>query len=631
MIGTARPGARPAARLPGRRWELPRLGLGRFALSRSRALTLAYLTAVVPALVMAFVQPVWQLTDEAQHADVLVQYEHGRYPIEGLTTLSPATVAIMNQTGVWRWSPPEQLPSPDTVDAARFHAVPAGLSGYNYKLWVRRHIWWFSYEAMQPPLFYAAATPVWMAAEHLGGSIAAVYAVRVLNSLLLALLAPLALFTAWRVAPGRRGLAAAAAVTTALLPGLLLNGSQITNDTLGAVLGAATVLAALVAARQPWTRRTAVWLGALVGLTLLAKLTAAGLAGAVAAAWVWPLLALRGDRAATLRQLRRGVLGAAAMLAVLSPWFALNLALVHTPMMNAEAARLLGAGTSAGHYSAGQDLLYAFSTWWTGEHQWSLPLAGLETALATALAIVTVVGLQRVFRGNALPGLARPELQVLAAAVAGQAAWALAVPFVSGLGGMTPGRYLYPVVVPSVVLLMIGAWAILGSRGARIRLVAAFAALTAANLAGYAAGYTGVRHEERVGAPVRLHTLDVYGAGSFKGVSITVDRLIDDPGSRWLWIHVDVRNDAGDSADWWPGPAVRLAGEPDRVRGDYAASTPFPETLPPGSEYSGWVKLLVHPEVIRRPGDFRLTFEDVAANNYRDLGSIPMTLALPPR
>ena len=37
-------------------------------------LAVAYLVALVPALGMAFAQPVWQLTDEAQHYDVLAQY-----------------------------------------------------------------------------------------------------------------------------------------------------------------------------------------------------------------------------------------------------------------------------------------------------------------------------------------------------------------------------------------------------------------------------------------------------------------------------------------------------------------------------------------------------------------------------
>src|SRR5919197_3149349 len=221
-----------------------------FRLGRRALLAVAYLVALIPALGMAFAQPVWQLTDEAQHYDMLAQYAHGVYPVEGQTTLRQETVDVMKLTGVYRWSPADTQPLPEHGDADTFTAPPSYLSGYKYQLWVRRHIWWFSYEAMQPPLFYALATPVWAAAERLAGPFDAVFAVRILNALLLALLAPLALVLAWRLTPRLDVVVASAAVVIAM-PGLALNGSQITNDTLAAVLGAATVLACLQLVQRP--------------------------------------------------------------------------------------------------------------------------------------------------------------------------------------------------------------------------------------------------------------------------------------------------------------------------------------------------------------------------------------------
>src|SRR5919201_6116105 len=208
-------------------------GAGPLALrfGRRAQLAVAYLVALIPALGMAFAQPVWQLTDEAQHYDVLAQYAHGVYPVIGRTTLRQETVEVMKLTGVYRWSPADTQPLPEHGDASSFTAPPSYLSGYKFQLWVRRHIWWFSYEAMQPPLYYAIATPVWAAADKLGGPFDAVLAVRVFNALLLALLAPLALLLARRLAP-RADVAVASAAVVLTMPGLALNGSQVTNDTL---------------------------------------------------------------------------------------------------------------------------------------------------------------------------------------------------------------------------------------------------------------------------------------------------------------------------------------------------------------------------------------------------------------
>src|SRR5919197_1095926 len=314
-----------------------------FRLGRRALLAVAYLVALIPALGMAFAQPVWQLTDEAQHYDMLAQYAHGVYPVEGQTTLRQETVDVMKLTGVYRWSPADTQPLPEHGDADTFTAPPSYLSGYKFQLWVRRHIWWFSYEAMQPPLFYALATPVWMLADKVGGPFDAVFAVRVLNALLLALLAPLALLLAWRLVP-RTDVAVASAAVLLATPGLALNGSQITNDTLAAVLGAATVLAAIGLAQRP-RPRWAVLAGVALGLLL-------------------------------------------------------NLGAYGHPVPNAEVARLMGAATSGASYTFAQSLDYCLPTFWTGEHMNTVPLTGLMAAACVPFTLAGFVGLQRLPRGH---------------------------------------------------------------------------------------------------------------------------------------------------------------------------------------------------------------------------------------
>ena len=611
MITGAREGLTPAR---SRRIAL--------SLSRPRQLALAYLVALIPAVAVAILQPVWQLTDEAQHYDVIAHYASGVYPIEGRTTLRPETVEIMKRTGVYRWSPPETLPQPAVLEPAQFESAPTYLHGYAYQLWVRRHIWWFSYESMQPPLFYLLATPVFAAAVHLHGPLAAVYAVRGLDCLLLALLAPLVLLTSWALLPRRRGPALAAALVTAAFPGLLLNGTQITNDTLGAVGGAVCVLLAVLAARRGWGWRLSVAIGLAFGLTLLAKLTAAGLAVGLLAAWLWPLL----QRRQTLAyQLRAGALAAAVALLVLAPWLLLNLHAYGHAVPDAEARLLLGAGTSAGSYSFFQSVDYAFTTFWTGEHRDTLPFTGLLTAFSVVWAGVCVVGILRVVRRQALLGIHRPALLVLVAAVGGQLAWALAVPTVSGIGGMTPGRYLYPVIAPAIVLLVAGSWAALQTAPWKAIFLGGFALLSAGNFVWYGLGHSAVPYEERRGPWPGYATRDVYAEGGFGGAAITVDRVMEDRRSNGVWVHLTAVNKGAQALDWWPGPAVQVAGTKILRRADYAASTPFPETLLPMSEYSGWVKLNLKPAELGDRG-LKLTFEDVAVDQYRAIGTISVLL-----
>jgi MFS family permease len=601
------------------------LDLSRVRLSRTLQLALAYLAVAIPALAMAFVQPVWQLTDEAQHTDVLAQYAHGVYPIEGVTTLRPETVAIMVTTGNYRWSPPETVPRPAVVDPAQFGPPPPYLSGSQFKLWVRRHIWWFSYEAMQPPLFYALATPVWAAGYDAGGPFAAVYAVRVLNALLLALLGPLTLATAWLLAPGRRLLALLAVTLTAFLPGLLLNGSQVTNDTLGAVLGAACVLLAARLVRGPWSWRGSLLLGVLFGLTLLAKLTDAGLAIGLAMAWAWPALKLR---APWRHQLAVGAASAAVALLVMLPWLLLNVFMYGHPVPSPEAAKLLGAGTSGATYTFAQSLNYAFQTFWTGEHKDSLPYTGVMVAVMLGLGLVAAVGLSRLLRGTAWLRVERGVLVVLFAALMGQTAWALAVPATSGLGGMTPGRYLYPVVAAAMVLFAVGLWSRVRSTGWLVAMAALFVGLSLTNQVAYAFGKTAISHAERNGPPTYTVVSDVSGSDTYRGVTVTADRVVTDRRAGGVWVHLHVRNESLLSADWSPNPQVKVSNGLSGY-GDYPSSAPFPETLPGHSDYWGWIRLGLAPGKVPPGSTLRLIFHDVAANHYRDVSDLTVSFEAP--
>ena len=112
---------------------------------------LVYLAALVPAVAMAAYQPLWSRVDEPQHADVLAQYAHGVVPVEGVTLLQPEIVAVDEATGVYRWYPAGTGPPPGQTDPQAFVRPPADASAIGKQVWTARHLWGFSYEAMQPP------------------------------------------------------------------------------------------------------------------------------------------------------------------------------------------------------------------------------------------------------------------------------------------------------------------------------------------------------------------------------------------------------------------------------------------------------------------------------------------------
>src|SRR5258708_15640163 len=121
--------------------------------------------------------------------------------------------------------------------------------------WMSRHLWQLSFESAQPPSYYVAMVPVWWAAGKLGGTLAAVYVMRVVNALLIALLAPMAFVVATRLSPARTEIAVLAALLAAFLPGLALNGTRVSNDGLAAVLGALTIPLSVLSVGLAWTSR----------------------------------------------------------------------------------------------------------------------------------------------------------------------------------------------------------------------------------------------------------------------------------------------------------------------------------------------------------------------------------------
>ncbi|TMC90314.1 MAG: hypothetical protein E6J12_07570, partial [Chloroflexi bacterium] len=394
----------------------------------------------MPALVMAVAQPVWSRVDEAAHFDVIAQYASGVYPHDSVTTIRPETLDVMQRTGVYGFIVDNAYAKPDVP--AEFSTMPAALSPAAQVLWIRRHGWQFSYEAFQPPLYYVAALPAWLIGRTIGGPIGAVYAVRVFDALLAALLAPMAMLIALRIWPTRHAAGWAAAALTALMPGVALNLTSVTNDVLVSVLGGACIL---VAISGSWTRGRVVTAGLLLGAALLTKTTAVALAPALA----YALLDVR--RSGGVRQLLAGFALAAGCI---GPWLVSNV-MVYGELISTREQLVMAAfpprTSDPGFW--GVSTLHSYVTFWTGDPFLSVPGA---VALALVAALLSGLALAGLWRARRSSEVVRAALRITALAAAGAAVVAVSSPILAAFDA--PGRLAYVGLAGVTALVAIGLW-----------------------------------------------------------------------------------------------------------------------------------------------------------------------------
>jgi hypothetical protein len=549
---------------------------------------------------MALAQPVWSRVDEAAHYDVIAQYAAGVYPHDSVTTIRPETLSVMEQTGVYGFVVDNAYGRPDPE--AGVQPVPPGLNDAQHVLWIRRHGWQYSYEAFQPPLYYAVAVPAWLIGDRVGGPLGAVYSVRIFDALMAALLAPLSLLIALRVWPGSMSLGWGAAVLTAALPGVALNLTSVTNDVLVSVLGAACVL---VAISGTWNRRRVVLLGVLFGAALLTKTTAVGLAPALA------LALMHRQRGGGWR----AALGAAAIAAVVfAPWIASNVAIYGEPVTTREQLAMAAFPARTAELDFWSvSTLHAFVTFWTGDPFLSLPLAVPLALVATLISALALAGLVRAERTSALA--------VVAVAAAGAALASVTSPVLAAFNA--PGRLAYAGVSAAMVVVVVGLWRELPSWRLRRAVVGGFAALSMIGLAALIA-LQGPPPQNSVPPPVARETSpDAYG--TFADVRIDLIACVVDP-SGSLWLGITTQNTGNMPAEWSQSGEI-ITGDSTLATSDYRRSTPFGMALPPGSFASGW--LYFGPR--GRLGGLAtatVRFRDIAADGYRKIGDISISTAL---
>ncbi len=419
-----------------------------------RFLIWLWLIMLIEALIFAFIQPVWSRVDEAQHFS-FVQYlsDHGSLPVEGKTFVSKQVIDVSVQENQWGWRQNGALSTPAMLDPSRFTTVPAGLNKHDREKWVRRNLWEFSYEAMQPPLYYAINVPVYKALP--ADPLVKLYGMRVLAALLASAMIPISFFIAREAFPDSRLVTMGTPVVVLLTQGYALNMSQVSNDALAVPVAAVAVLLLLRMVGRGLTWKRSLIAGVVIGAALLAKLTTIFLIPLALAA---PALLVIYKREQIRRALHHAFLIVIPPALMLTPWMIHNISL-YGDATGDSAARPLLSSFFASPFQSLQTLRLneILPTFWFGEPVFPFPFWTVAwVAVGTAMAVALVGMLFYLSQGSRsqVPDVQIRIIFLLVALVVGIVG-TLLIPFASGIGGV-PGRYLYPVLPVGAFFLLFG-------------------------------------------------------------------------------------------------------------------------------------------------------------------------------
>ncbi|MFA6001955.1 MAG: glycosyltransferase family 39 protein [Thermoleophilia bacterium] len=432
------------------------------AVSDRRTVFFLWLAMLALCVFFACIQPVWSRVDEAQHFHY-VQYimENSVLPVEGTTFISPEVVDVSLREGQWGWKSAGTISTPLRLDSSKWIGVPENLDDAYREKWVQRNLWYFNYEAMQPPLYYLVNVPVYAATP--GDSLAKLYAMRLLAALFASSMVPITWLFAREAFPQSRLVTLGAPVV--LTQGYTLNMSQVSNDVLAVPLAAASLLFLLriVARGLDWKR--SVMAGALIGASLLSKLTTIFLLP-VALLALSLLIVYR--REVWSRVLVHAGIIYGTVMVTLAPWLLRNL-VVYGDATGASAARPLMSSffrspTISLDTLRLEELL---PTYWFGEPVFPFPFWTYAWFAVFSVMMVAAVGLLFYFtHGEEQDRDARRRVMFVSLAFIMGLAVNMLLPFGSGIGGV-PGRYLYPVMPAMAFLLMFGVQRLLSREKAR--------------------------------------------------------------------------------------------------------------------------------------------------------------------
>jgi hypothetical protein len=531
------------------------------------------------------------------------------------------TLLLTVSSGTYGYVAAGSVPRP--LIGSTFETEPLGLDRAQHNLWVTRHFWQFSKEAGQAPLFYIVAVPIFALGDWISGPMGALHAMRLFNVLLTALLAPIALVLSLRLWPGAYGVAAGAALLTAVLAGPVLDFTHVTNDTLAAVLVGTSLLVATGVVKDEWNAQRAAILGLLFGAACLTRVPDA----AIAPALFIPLL-----RGPARVRITNCAVFIGVSTAVVSPWLVTNLVRFGSlTQLSAEATWWPVPPPTADPSFWALSTLKMVSTFLVDVPYGVLPSApwltiALSATLALSvigavLAVFSAVGLWRAARDPKSP-VSRPTLALLGTATAGITGAAILTPLLVQLGVLVPGRYLYPA-LPAIAALLVAGLVVELRPAATRAAVASLAVLSMVVLAVFLA--QPMSGPQGPGIPVGVASHARSDQGSLGPLTVSVEECAADP-STGIWVQVKAVNSGSGRVDWMPAPVVSANGA-ILATSDYRRSTQVPGTLEAAESVTGWL-WLGDQATLGGTRSATLTFPGVAYDSYHQVGDLQVMTEL---
>jgi 4-amino-4-deoxy-L-arabinose transferase-like glycosyltransferase len=234
-------------------------------------LTLVVVLFVALGVVYSLVTPIFEASDERWHYPVVKHIADGG----GLPVQDPAVATPWHQegsqpplyylvaAGATAWIDTSDFSQVQRPNPHAIAGLPQVIGNKNMMLHSQREAW------------------PWR------GTSLAVHLIRLLSVGMGAATVWLVWLIAGRLWPGSPAIALLAAMLVAFNPMFLFISASVNNDTLAALLGAATMLVLLRALQHGQRVRDGLWLGALLGLGALTKLSVLALLPLVAVALTW--------------------------------------------------------------------------------------------------------------------------------------------------------------------------------------------------------------------------------------------------------------------------------------------------------------------------------------------------------
>ncbi len=531
-------------------------------------LTVFVITFAAAAL-LSVGEPIWSVFDESMHFDLAVQYASGQYPRALSTHIRPITESIDLHHPVIAADFPPFFQSPTQLNTTGPFLPPPHASQAVLAAWFTRHLWQFSGESFETPLYYVLLSPFIVLFHNSVSPTLLVHLLRLVNALLIAFTAVLGYMTTRLLIPKRSAPAMLSGIFIGILPGFVVDSVPITDHTLLALCTMATAYGSIALLTRGVSRKRILLLALAVATASISTLYGVCCLVPALLGLIWARAPSRGMRWK----------GAAALLA--SSILPVVLWAVANKLLLGEFLQPQGYPSNYlfPHFPIGslpRYVLEAIGPLYSGvllgqQQNLAIDIAGIPLlAVPAFIAYHTISSTRRRTSGTAPMNI---RAIALLGAIAGiYLALTLAAPILADRNYGLQARLAIPG-IPSLIVLAVYLCTCAVERRTAVILTAA-SLFSASVILFYTPSMLPSATSAYIGSTATLQdSVDSYpisGSTSFGGFAIQTLKLAVDAKGR-LWIELRVTNHESSYVDWSPQPAVQWN---TTIRGTHSSQCP---------------------------------------------------------